>query len=938
MLFQTRLWAVTALMLGSVAMCPAQSLEKQGLEKAAEEFRTLTQEMGLRGEGRKPKAKLDTLLRQWHGRVSWNLRNDKLDATPHEVVQRGGSRNLLRRNQFALNVGGPVVIPGIYDGSGRTFVNFSYEGVRERIGRSFLTTVAIGPERTGDFGQTVDPAGNALGVFDPASTRINPNFDPGAPVSRENLQYLRDPFPNNQIPAARLDPVARRAVDFYPEANASAGPFFRNNYFVFSPEQNTADGMLFKVDHTLAEKHRVTFQGSTTNGIAVASRYFDTIADVGNNDRTYEARRGLVDWTWTKSAATINVLTFDVQRDRSDSSREGQEAATELLGMPGPLGGAFPIFRFGNYLGMGRTFPNVWSSHNYYYLTDGLATRVGKHRLRFTGQYRRFQVNSFQPNYPAGFFQFGPSLTSLPGINNTGLAWASFLLGLSESGRAVVVEHPSYWRGHYFGARAQDQYEVKKNLIVTVNFAYEMRTPRVEKYDRFSTVDLGATNPENGLPGALRFAGRNGESRHLQEYRWRPEGSVAIAWNPAGNSKSVVRANYAFSYGGLPIYTTQWASQGYVARPVYISPNIQLEPAVRLAEGPPELERPLPDLRPEAANFTNADLVEPTSEAPFYQSAGLSYERELPGQTIVSVSLGHARGQRLLVGNAAVNLNAIPLENLEFRDELNSEAFRRTIRPYPQYQRFEVLSSWPLGNYKRHAAALRLEKRSSTGLTLNTTYELSKQLDDYSGPYGVQDFYNRQNEWSLTASNHPQRLSLSFSYELPIGAKKPLLAFQDWRRYLVDGWSLSGITSVQSGTPLALRPQFNNTGGVIEALRVNLVPGVEAAAENRGPESWFNPEAFAQPPDFTAGDGPRTHPQLLGPGFQNHDLSVTKRFAVTTEKVIELSATGFNWINTGNWANPDTVIGPANAPNANAGRSNESRGGRVIQVGLRFSF
>jgi hypothetical protein len=86
------------------------------------------------------------------------------------------------------------------------------------------------------------------------------------------------------------------------------------------------------------------------------------------------------------------------------------------------------------------------------------------------------------------------------------------------------------------------------------------------------------------------------------------------------------------------------------------------------------------------------------------------------------------------------------------------------------------------------------------------------------------------------------------------------------------------------------------------------------------------------------GNGPRTHPQLLNPGGQNHDLSVTKRFAVTTERVVELTATGFNFTNTGNWADPDNLIGPASAPNVNAGKIIGSRGGRVIQVGMRLSF
>jgi hypothetical protein len=911
---------------------------KSELESAVEEFKVLTRDLGLRSESPGKGVRSASPRPGWHGRIFENFRNDKLDATPHEVVQRGGSRNLLRRNQFGFNVGGPVIIPKLYDGSRRTFFNVSYEGVRERIGRSFLQTIAIPQERTGDFSRTVDSAGVPLRVYDPQSTRPNPGFNPANPVSEENLQFLRDPFPDNMLPAARLDPVALKAVDFYPLPNSDAGPFFRNNYFVFSPESNRANGMIFKVDHSLAEQHRATFNGSFTNGRAGAPRYFETIADSNSNDRDFSARRGTLDWTYTRSAATIQTFTIDVQSDRSMNGRPGQEGAVEAIGLRGPLRDTFPVFRFSPYLGMGRNNPLSVSSHNYFYFTESFSTRKGKHRLRGIGQYRRYQVNAYMPENPAGAFQFGPSITSLPGINNTGHPFASFLLGMSESASATVIDNPSYWRGRYFRLQASDSYEHSKNLTLSVSLGTEITPARVEKYDRFASVDLDAINPANGLRGALAFADRDGHGRSFQPTRVRPQASFTMAWNPRGASKSVVRLTYGLSYSAVPIYTTQWATQGFVGIPTLVSPNIQLQPALKLADGMPPLPHPLPDLRPDAANFTTADLVDASGAVPMYQTAGLSMERELPGQALISVSLGHARGQRLFVSNTAANPNAIPISNLELRDALNTEAFRRTLRPYPQYQRFDVFSSWPVGNYKRNAASFRAEKRSSSGLTLNATYEFSKQMDDYSGPYGIQDFYNRQNEWSLTSSNNPHRIALSFAYELPIGSKKTMLTYSDWRRYFVDGWSVSGITTLQSGEPLALRPQFNNTGGVVDALRVNLVPGVEPAAANRGPDQWFNPAAFEQPPDFTIGDGPRTHPHLLAPGGQNHDLSVTKRFAVTTEQVIELTATGFNFTNTGNWADPDVMIGPASAPNVNSGKIIGSRGGRVIQVGMRLSF
>lgn len=921
-----------------ILMAAPMGAQIQALEEALEEFKLASRELGLRADSPPARQSATPMWQSWHGRVYENFRNDKLDATPHEVVQRGGERNLLRRNQFGFNIGGPLVIPRVYDGSRKTFINISYEGVRERIGRSFLRTIAIEPELRGDFSQTVDPAGAALPIYDPQSTRLNPDFDANSPVSLTNLQYTRTQFPGNRIPADRLDPVSMRAVQYYGRPNASAGPFFRNNFFVFSGETNVANGMIFKVDHTLADKSRLTLNGSFTNGLAGAPRFFDTIGDPGNNDRDFRAKRGTVDWTYTLNAATVNTLTMDVRTDLSVNSRPGEAGAVDTLGLAGPLGGGFPIIRFNNYLGMGRSYPTTRSSHHYYYLTDAYTTRFGKHRLRMFGQLRHYQVNAFLPQRPAGQFEFGPWLTSLPGINNTGHEFASFLLGLSQTASATVVENPSYWRRNQMQVGISDNYEYSKGLQFSGSLTMVFAGPKYEKFDRFASVDLAAINPENGRPGALVAAARDGRGRALQPTVIRPELSLGLAWNPRGNTKSVLRASYGLSYGNIPIYTTQWGTQGFVAQPTLVSPNIQLSPALILRNGMPPLDRPLPDLRGESANFTNADLLDLSGRVPIYQSANLSYERDLGHQTMVTLSLGHARGQRLFVGNNAANPNAIPLSFLEDRDLLNSEAYRRQIRPYPQYQRFNLYSSWPAGNYKRNAGVLRVDKRSAAGLAVNATYEWSKQLDDYSGPYGIQDFYNLRNEWSLTSSNHPHRLSLNLNYELPFGAKKPMLAYQDWRRYLVDGWVVSTISVVQSGVPLALRPQFNNTGGVIEGLRVDLRPGVNPEVANRGVDLWFNPAAFDQPLDFTAGNGFRTHPYLLGPGLQNHDLSVTKRFALNAERVLEFSATGFNFTNIGVYAQPDMVIGPVSAPNANAGRINETRGGRVIQLGLRLSF
>lgn len=896
---------------------PAKPTE---LDRAIGIFREQSRALGLREEAGPVRAANTRKKSRWHGRFFENFRNNFLDAIPHEVVQRGGTQGLLRRNQFGLNVTGPVVIPRVYDGDRTTFFTFTFEGVREKVGRSSLRTIPTIPERVGDWRQTVDAAGEPLPIYDPASTSANANFDRARPVSTDNLEYQRGVFPNNVIPASRLDATAQQALRLYPDPNSDAGPFFRNNYFAFTPEVNSANGTIARVDHTLTEKDRLAFNLNYSNGTDGAAPLFPNAANPGSVVVDRRSRRASLEHVRTPSPRSTNTLTF--------------VAATGQFAYRQPEGDVFPNYRFQPYLSMGRSFPVSKSARNTFQLIEGFSTRRGKHRLATSGVVTREQVHIFAPQYPAGFFQFSAGLTSLPGIVNTGHAFASFLLGGADYAERTVADSPSYFRKPQYRMAVSDQWELRKGLLLGVAFAVEGSGPRTEKYNRQSTVSPEAINPANNRPGAMIVA--SDRRRGFQPFLWKGEPSISLTWN--ADARSIARASYGRSYSPIPVYTAQWGTQAFNGAPTWVSPNPQLTPAVTLAQGLGGSNRIFPDLRPDSANNTVAHLMEITGRQPTYQSAGLSYERQLPAQFLITVGAGHANGRNLLLSNSGSNPNAIPLGALRFRDQLNNEAFKRELRPYPQYQRFDVYSSWPEGRYRRDAAYVRAEKRSSAGLSLSAYYEFSKQMDNYSGPYGVQDYYNRENEWSLTSSNTPHRLSLTYVYELPFGPNRLLFTANDWRRYFFEGWSVSGASTVTSGEPLALRPQFNNSGGVLDVLNVNVVPGVDPHVAQRTPDRWFNPDAFAQPEDFTTGDASRTHPSLRMPGNQNHDLSLSKRIPLAAERSLEFSMLGLNFINHANWTDPDTMIGPASAPNVNAGRIIGSRGGRVVQLGLRYSF
>ena len=893
------------------------------IQRAIEVFQQQTADLGLRADSPVRRVAAQSPLHEWHGRLYENFRNDFMDAIPHEIRQNGDEKGLLRRNQYGFNVSGPFFIPRITHGKSSTYLSVSYEGVRERISRTRLTTIPNAAQRTGDYSQVVDQAGNVLPVYDPNTTRPNPAYDATQPVSLTNLQYLRDPFPGNIIPANRLNPVAVNALKLYPEPNTDIGPFFQNNYFIYSPEINSANGMIGKVDQAIRERQHVYLEAAFSNGSLDAAAWFPTAANPGPANRLFTTRRASLQHVFTASAQTVNTASFEAGSTTSNSGRNQP---------------AFPVYQFDPYVSMGRSYPTSSNANNSFAWTDGLSTRWRQHSLRASARYAIYQVNTYWPAYPEGWFQFSSGLTSLPGIIDTGDALASFLLGLPQFAEQSYVSAPSYFRRSSASVSFGDHYEPHKGVAIDVGVNIARYTPRVEKYDRQSTIDLARINPADDLPGALVAAGSPGESRGFRPTLIRAEPSVGIAWNLTRDSKTVLRANYSRGYSPIPIYQGQFGTQGFNGYQTFLSPNPQLQPAVPLTAQLPPPAEPLPDLRPDAANNTIADLIDATRRIPTYQSSSVSIERELPGSMILSAGAFYSGGHNLLVGDSAANPNAIPPADLVYGDQLYNLAFNQSLRPYPQYQGFELYDLYPLGRYQRDAGWVRLEKRASMGLAVSAYYEFSKQMDDYSGPYGIQDFFNRQNDWSLTSYNQPQRLQVSYSYELPLGPNKPFLTYSDWRRYIVDGWQFSGTATVYSGTPIALRPEFNNTGGVISALNVDVVPGVNPEVSNPSPSLWYNPAAFAQPADFTMGDASRTNPTLRNPGTQNYDLSVSKRLTLGAERSVEFNATGFNFLNHANWNDPDPLIGPASAPNVDAGKIIGSRGGRVIQLGMRFSF
>ena len=151
------------------------------------------------------------------------------------------------------------------------------------------------------------------------------------------------------------------------------------------------------------------------------------------------------------------------------------------------------------------------------------------------------QVNTFRPRNPSGRFSFSGLLTSLPGINNTGNSFAQFLLGLASRAEQSIVLNPSYFRSEQYQLTISDEYQLTPNFTWNFSLGLQVDTPRSEKFNRQSSLNLKLINPANQRPGALIFAGRDGRPRTFAptQANWGPATSWAL--NPCGSRKTVIR-------------------------------------------------------------------------------------------------------------------------------------------------------------------------------------------------------------------------------------------------------------------------------------------------------------------------------------------------------------------------------------------------------------
>lgn len=544
----------------------------------------------------------------FNGMLLWYLRNPALNANPYTEASTNRPVENLRWNQFDGQLGGPVIIPKLYNGRNKTFFFFAGE---PRYQSDHLQATADLPTtamRNGDFSNVValNGSGTAGGAgWVPASVyqqfaSIAPTaFNTGASTVIYNHyavvgnQFTKlalpasgayAPFPGNVIPASMLDPVAVKLLNQY---LPPAGNYFvdtngyLDNYSTYRFVGDNETRYNLRLDEVISDKDHLSFRMTKIPEIGV--RGFDPSYPTNGNAATYsDSQQYMADYTRTLTPTLFNDLRLAYTRANFSAGNapdydiySGQNLNTQL-GLPSLTKGGLPQFAFGldSFGNIGsQTSTNDYDVEQSYEIADTVYWTKGAMTWKFGTDLRKDLLNTL--SYYAidgGNYSFsGTQTNSNGGSSGTGgIAEASFLLGVPNSVALYDSVIPYYYRWDAGAFFVQNDWKVRPNLTLNLGLRYSLQLPRYEKYNHQGTLDPAAAMTVN-IPGGytipyinqtitsatevpFAFDGYGGRSKYLTPISWLDfEPRFGFAWQPQmwGLHDWVIRGGYGLSHAPI---------------------------------------------------------------------------------------------------------------------------------------------------------------------------------------------------------------------------------------------------------------------------------------------------------------------------------------------------------------------------------------------------
>jgi hypothetical protein len=869
--------------------------------------------------------------------------------------------------QYGFSVGGPIVLPKVYQGRNRTFFFVNYEGVNSADGRSSLHTVPTGAELQGDFSNTRNQVGQQVVIFDPLTTR---------PDAARPGNFIRDAFSGNRLPSSRLNRVAKSLTKFYPAQNVQGAPFTNvGNYAYSGTSADNYKSWIGRIDHVIDARQRLFVRGHW-------NRRFQRDDDVWGPDNPagnlyYLGRRGSVggaiDYTNTLSSSLLMNLRYGITRFEDPIRNLSQGFDQVGAGLPASFVSqlqevTFPIVSpsgFGT-LGRGGSSLTALDSHSF----QGVLTKTaGKHTIRAGGDYRIYRNNPYPGGNVAGSYSFNAAFTQGPdplrGTNTAGYSFASLMLGLPSGGSVDRVDALAY-EAPYGALFVQDDIRVSRRLTLNLGLRVDFNGGWKERYDRMTRgFDFGVASPLQvpglNLRGGLRYAGQDGFASSNSQGGTVMGPRLGFAYD-AGKS-TVVRGGFGVIYSGITYFGSGAdTALGYSTSTPYVSSiDGGLTPANTLSN-----PFPTPLLSPTGNQNGLRTLLgqsirffDPSVRVPGAYQYSLSIGHQFAKHYLAEVSYVGSRGFRAplpsvqwnqlppeVLGQGASLLQTVsnPFRGLIASGPLSGATLTRSrlLRPYPHFDQItEVFATRGASRYDSMQA--KLERRFRRGVMLLTSYTWSKQLQNFERTGdAAQNNYDLRNEWSVSNTDRTHRFTGGWVVELPfgqgrlIGAKAPGLL-----RTLISNWQVNGSTTLESGEPLSFSATPNTTNALGGGQRPNSTGRSAARSDYAGKDDllnrFFDLDQFTRAEPFRFGNLGRRINDVRGFPFRNVDMALQWQVRVKEKVGVQFRAEAFNAINRADFSNPNTSLG-STAFGTVTSVKQEANPARQVQLSLRVLF
>ena len=834
----------------------------------------------------------------WHGSAEDRyIQKALIHRTKLEQLPRN---NPFTYHELSATMGGPLYIPGVYNGKDKTFWFFGFQRHHEKASETATLAVPSPEMLAGNFN-----FGGLNPIYDPDTTAFGQN-SMCQPAGSEC--WYRLPFPNNQIPQSRFDPAVRNFLNrnpYTPENNSQRaidrafGP--TNNLIAPTNYRSYRTRFDGKIDQQFSPNHKIFGRYSHVRHRSWRDRLSPEIAWSEYDSRAVplpiDQRNMVISDTYTISPTMINEIRVGFNRRKSTTMPVtiGENWAQQL-GIPNVNAETFPNFQACNNQSNctgGTTFFRQGNLARSYEVGEDLTfqenlTKVLRtHTLKFGWETIRTRYNALVPALPSGSYRFGG--TDFPFRPNTGNAFAAFLLGSvsnAEYTQAVTTWLPRWWSHAWY---IQDDWKVRRNLTLNLGLRWSYESPFNTKYGFQSQFDPNAIDPITGRMGAITHPSGPLARRDLNNFQPR----LGVAWQITPTF--VFRSSFGLITQDLMTNGLNQNFEEYFATAALQAPPGDPTPVFKLSQGPPAVQfNMLPDgsVPFRGANFANRDAswFDPNMVLPYVMNWSGGFQWNFSTNWLAEVTYQGSRGVRLL---NAWNINQIPLNISTDPNELRTIfQAQQNYRPYPHFGTIRHYSNY--GDNSYHGVTFRGEKRYSHGLLVNAFYTFSKALNngDNDGDVSGVDFYNRALEKGRANYDIRHRFVSVATYELPFGRGRRFMNQGGFLHHLLGGWDLAYTQTFQSGPPITVGfggSPFNYLPG---AQRPNLVAGVNPVAEdwNIGPHRfptqaqvpYLNADAFEYPAAFTPGTMGRN--VIEAPGITWPQFSLSKQWNVYGER------------------------------------------------------